>query len=198
MIEWAVAQRALPGQGVSGDLHLVAFHPRGVLLAVVDGVGHGPEATRAAETAVGVLRRQPAESVLALVQRCHEALRPTRGVVMTLASLDTGAETISWLGVGNVEGHLYRANGTFPACETALLRGGLVGAQLPSLSASVAPVHPGDLLVLASDGIRSDFEQSAVARGPPQRVADHVLQKYFKGTDDALVLVVRYLGLAHE
>ena len=197
--DWAVAQRALPGQGVSGDMHLVEAFPHGVLLAVVDGVGHGPEATLAATTAVDTLRGRPTESVHALVHRCHGALRHTRGVVMTLASWNALDETMTWLGVGNVEGLLIRADATSaPASETLMLRGGLVGAQLPSLSASVVPIFRGDLLILASDGIRNDFEHDIVLKASPKRIADHILEHYFKCTDDAMVLVVRYLGVSGE
>ncbi len=198
-IEWAISQKALPGQSVSGDLHLVAEHARGFLLAVVDGVGHGPEATRAAEIAVGKMQARPHDSVHSLINRCHIALQQTRGVVLTVVSLDTVDHTITWCGVGNVEGLLFRSDpAAQPSSETVLLRGGLVGAQLPVLYANVVPIDRGDLLVLASDGIRADFEQDVAVKSSPQRIADNILQKFFKGTDDALVLAVRYLGANHE
>lgn len=194
-ISWAVAHRALPGQSVSGDLHLVAPHDHGLLCAVVDGIGHGPEAKHAAEIAVETLRNHRWDSVHSLVNRCHAALNYTRGVVLTLVSLNAADHTITWCGVGNVEGLLFRANPrTQPPHESVLLRGGLVGAQLPVLYANVVPINPGDLLVLASDGIRPDFEQDVILKTTPQRIADSILQKYFKGTDDAMVLAVRYLG----
>lgn len=198
-IEWAVAQRALPGQGVSGDLHLVAYHSHGVLLAVVDGVGHGPEASVAARIAVDTLRDRPAQSVHSLVNRCHEALKGTRGVVMTLASWNGFDQTMTWLGVGNVEGLLLRADDSHGApSESALLRGGLVGAQLPALYANVVPLSEGDLLVLASDGIRNEFEHVISLKASPKVIADQILDGCFKGTDDALVLAVRYLGVRHD
>lgn len=194
-----MAHRALPGQGVSGDLHLVEPFPKGVLLAAVDGVGHGPEATLAAKIAVDTLRSCPAESVHSLVKRCHAALKNTRGVVMTVASWNGLDGTMTWLGVGNVEGLLFRCDGTTsPVCENVLLRGGLVGAQLPALYANVVPIIPGDLLILASDGIRNDFEHAVVTKAAPKRIADHILEQHFKGTDDALVLVARYLGWSHD
>jgi phosphoserine phosphatase RsbX len=194
-IEWAVAQRPLPGQSVSGDLHLVAPHDGGVLFAVVDGVGHGPEATYAAEIAVETMRDHPQDSVHALINRCHVALSRTRGVVLTVVSLNAVDQTITWCGVGNVEGLLFRADPhAQPPHESVLLRGGLVGAQLPALYASVVPISPGDLLVLASDGIRAEFEEDLIIKTAPRRIADAVLQRYFKGTDDAMVLAVRYLG----
>lgn len=198
LVDWAVAQKPAPGQTVSGDLHLVQPHDRGVLLAAVDGLGHGPEATLAATIAVETLARRPGDSVHALTKRCHEALTHTRGVVMTLATLDASDHTITWCGVGNVEARLFRHDaGATSMPESALLRGGTVGSVLPSLYASVIPVNPGDVLILASDGIWPDYEQDVPLLSPPQRIAAHVMQKYFKGSDDALVLVVRFLGTNH-
>ena len=40
-IEWSVASRALPGQSVSGDLHVVVPTADGALIGVIDGLGHG-------------------------------------------------------------------------------------------------------------------------------------------------------------
>ncbi|SDS41209.1 Stage II sporulation protein E (SpoIIE) [Opitutus sp. GAS368] len=190
-VDWAVAQKATPGQTVSGDRHLVQPHGRGVLLAVVDGIGHGPEAGRAAAIAVDALLQQPGDSVHALTKRCHAALALTRGVVMTLVALDLDDRTITWCGVGNVEARLFRVEAGFTTPESALLRGGTVGSQLPVLYANVIPVNPGDVLIMVSDGIRPDYEHDVPVKGPPQRIADHILQKYYKGTDDALVLVAR-------
>ena len=84
-IEWAVAQRALPGESVSGDRHVVLPHRRGVTLAVIDGIGHGPEAAKAAELAADTLRLMPDNNLLVHLNCCHLALANTRGVVMTLA-----------------------------------------------------------------------------------------------------------------
>src|SRR5690349_14448274 len=125
LVDWDVSSQPIAGQAVSGDLHLVKPTRIGVLLAVVDGVGHGDEATAAARTAVMVLENHAEESVITLVKRCHEALTRTRGVVMTVASLNALESTITWLGVGNVEGRLLRADAaaTHPR-ESVLLRGG--------------------------------------------------------------------------
>src|SRR5262245_31289366 len=89
VLEWHSAAQPIGGQTVSGDLHLVQEFDQGILLAVVDGVGHGDEATAAARAAIAILQEQAQESVIVLVRRCHEALKQTRGVVMTLVSLNT-------------------------------------------------------------------------------------------------------------
>lgn len=51
----------------------------------------------------------------------------------------------------------------------------------------------GDTLIFATDGIRSTFTEEMIAGGSPQRTADLIFAHYRKGTDDALVLVARYV-----
>ena len=58
--------------------------------------------------AIATLAAYAHEPIISLIRRCHEALRGTRGVVMSIASLNTHDRTMVWLGVGNVEGVLLR------------------------------------------------------------------------------------------
>jgi len=197
LIEWGVAARPLQGEAASGDLHVVQALSNGVLVAAVDGLGHGPEAAAAARSAVLTLEGYAHEPVISLIKRCHESLTRTRGVVMSLASFNALDNTMTWLGVGNVEGALLRADDTAsPARESILLRGGVVGYQLPALHASILPVTRGDVLILATDGIRGGFAEDVTLSDPPQQIAEQILARRASGTDDALVLVARYLG--HE
>jgi negative regulator of sigma-B (phosphoserine phosphatase) len=197
LIEWGVAARPLEGEAECGDLHVVQPFPKGVLVAAVDGLGHGPEAAAAARSAVVTLADYAHEPVISLIKRCHQRLIRTRGVVMSLASFNALDNTMTWLGVGNVEGLLLRADvAANPPRENVLLRGGVVGYQLPALHASILPVTRGDVLILATDGIRSGFVEDVTLSHPPQRIAEHILARRAGGADDALVLVARYLG--HE
>ena len=72
-----------------------------------------------------------------------------------------------------------------------------MGDKLPPLYAGVVPVNPGDLLILATDGIAAGFETELHLAQSPGRIADAILNRHFKGTDDALVFVGRYLGIRH-
>src|SRR2546421_418276 len=197
LIDWGVAASALPGQTQSGDLHLVKSVPTGVLLAVVDGLGHGADAATAARTAVATLDEHASESVLALLQRCHWALKGTRGVVMSLAFADRQQHALTWVGVGNVECMLFHAAGALssrPARASLVTRGGIVGSELPQVRAQVLPLAAGDLLIFATDGIRDAFSDGLQLETPPQQLAELILSQHGKGTDDALVLVARYRG----
>jgi negative regulator of sigma-B (phosphoserine phosphatase) len=195
MLEWALAARALEGEPESGDLHLIVAIPDGALLAVVDGLGHGPDAAAAARTAADALESHAAEAPDVGLRRCHQALRHTRGVAATVASLSARDETVTWLGVGNVEGMLFRAEPDADSrYELAPLRAGIVGLRMPVLRPALLSVQPGDVLVLATDGIRPGFDELVSRRESAESVADRILAEHGDAADDALVLVARYLG----
>jgi phosphoserine phosphatase RsbX len=197
LIDWGVAASALPGQLQSGDLHLVKPVPTGVLLAVVDGLGHGADAATAARTAVTTLDEHASESLLALLERCHAALKGSRGVVMSLAFVDRERNALAWAGVGNVECMLFHTHAATPstAARVSLVtRGGIVGSELPQVRAQVLPLAAGDVVIFATDGIREGFSDGLQFEAPPQQLAAHILSQHGKGTDDALVLVARYRG----
>jgi serine phosphatase RsbU (regulator of sigma subunit) len=182
-------------EDVSGDALVVAAFPGGALVAVLDGLGHGLEAALASREAARVLEEHPGDPVTVLLERCHEALRRTRGAVMTLASFDARASAMTWTGVGNVDAVLLRADrGAERPREALTTRGGVLGYQLPPLRAWSLPVSPGDTLVLATDGIRTGFVAGLEPQGSPLEVARSILARYARGTDDALVAVARYLG----
>jgi phosphoserine phosphatase RsbX len=195
LVEYGVATFTLPGHGQSGDHHVVRCNRDGVLIAAIDGIGHGEGAANAARAAVSILKAGADEPIIALVERCHEKLRSTRGVVLSLASIDPVHGMMTWLGVGNVQGVLTRVNGQKGnPKETLLLRAGVVGSRLPPLQANVLPVAKGDTLCFVTDGVSRDFAESVSVLGDPQKAADRILERCRIGTDDALVLVARLVG----
>ena len=195
LIEWGVARGAIPGEPESGDSHVVKAFPMGTLVAVVDGLGHGADAAAAARAATATLEHHAREPVVALIERCHHALTQTRGAVMSLASLNSRTGTMTWIGVGNVEGILlYVDPAGRPARTSLVTRGGIVGRELPPLRAVDVPVSAGNILLFASDGIKAGFADRLPFDASPQQLADQIFASHNKGTDDALVLVARYLG----
>jgi negative regulator of sigma-B (phosphoserine phosphatase) len=129
-VEVGVAGRALEGEDESGDCELVCAFPGGVLLGAFDGLGHGSEAAEAARRARATCERRAGASVISLVQWCHAELVGTRGVAMSLASLNVSEATVAWLGVGNVEGLLWQRDGAGRARQTVPVRRGRLLADL--------------------------------------------------------------------
>lgn len=195
MIEWGLSSRPIQGEVVSGDLEVVAPFPGGVLAAVIDGLGHGPDAASAAHRAGVLLAAEAGRPVQALVDLCHAALCGTRGAVLTIASIDASGSALSWIGVGNVDAVLWRADrGDGVLREAIVPRNGVVGFHLPPLRVVTLPISPGDMLVFATDGVRHGFASDSPLPATAQEHADYILGEYGKVTDDALVLVIKYLG----
>jgi phosphoserine phosphatase RsbX len=198
MLDCAWAGSALDRADESGDIQVLVPFEDGVLAALIDGLGHGPEAAHAAREAEQILQAHAGAALTELFELCHAGLRKTRGVVMSLAAFNGRTSTVDWFGVGNVEAVLLRAGSAAPerlrGHEAIGLRGGVLGYRLPPLKIATAEIFAQDLWVMVTDGIKSDFAREIVPDWDPQAIADWLLSRYARGTDDALVLVARYLG----
>ena len=198
LLDVGVASTTLSGESESGDLHLVRPVDGGVVVAVVDGLGHGQEAAIAARIAVETIDRHATAALPVLVERCHESLLGSRGVVMSVAQVDADRDIVTWVGLGNVKGVLVAADHVVGRPYTGLVtRSGIVGnasAGLPPVRPWVIPIQRRDVLVLATDGVRAEFGEDVNPADDAQHTAEHLLKQHSKGTDDALVLVARYLG----
>lgn len=192
-IDWAVCGRPLPGEGVSGDVAISVAGADQTVMAVIDGLGHGPEAAAAAECARDVIAVHPEEPPAVLLQLCHAALMHTRGVTMTVAAIDCGAHEIRWVGVGNVRAKLVRlVEGPEVQLVTrALLYSGTVGYTMPDVRVSSVALLPDDLVLMATDGIGADFFTDVAIGQPVDRIAASILERHGKPSDDALVAVAR-------
>jgi len=156
-------------------------------------LGHGPAAAAAAGIAIATLDRHIGAPVTQLLQHCHEALRGSRGVTMSLAAFNTENAMLTWIGIGNVECALLHRDAGLPS-DKLLLRNGVVGVRSPGIRAEEVPVRPGDILTMATDGVTAECALSVSMGGRLEDMADGILAHGGKGTDDALVLVARYRG----
>jgi phosphoserine phosphatase RsbX len=192
-LEWAVAVRPRPGEAVSGDAALVELDGNAAVVAAVDGLGHGAAAADASQRAVEALRGRAGTDADELVRLCHGALRGTRGAAVAIASI-TG-DALAWAGVGNVEGWIFGGAGAGRGRPTSLLlRPGVVGATLPPARPSRERLRRGDVLILVSDGISPRFADGLDPVGSPQRLAETIMRGHARASDDAVVVVARYLG----
>jgi negative regulator of sigma-B (phosphoserine phosphatase) len=109
--------------------------------------------------------------------------------------LDAHDETLTWLCVGNVEGRLIRrvADGRREG-RSLLMHSGIVGHHLPGLHPTVIGLQQGDIIAIATDGIRSEFEREIRMDLSPQRVAQRVLARCGRDSDDALIVIGRWIG----
>jgi negative regulator of sigma-B (phosphoserine phosphatase) len=195
VLERGVAGLAHAGEGRSGDVAVFAPFTGGGLVAVIDGLGHGDPAADAAEAASAILQAHADLPPQDLLERCHDELRRTRGAVMTLAWFDLDEGSLRWTGVGNVEARLVREGDDLGSrFASPVVLGGVVGYNLPQVRVGTVPLAPGDAVALATDGVAADYSVSLESGVAAQALADRILERHGKGTDDALAVVVRYLG----
>ena len=198
-IEWAAARRPLPGEEVCGDFPIaVDVGGSAALFGVADGLGHGKAAETAALRAEEVVNRSRAEPLDVLLQLCHRGLADTRGATITLARIDFEIGKLSWIGIGNVTADLVAKSAAGVQIRaSALLSGGIVGYRIPhALATHQVSITPGDLLVIATDGILEDHVMGIDFAAPAMTIAEHILHAYSRESDDALVLTARHRGVS--
>lgn len=194
-LERGVAGLAIEGEQNSGDLAVFAPYRHGGLVAVIDGLGHGDEAAAASATAAEVIKAHSNDAARPLLERCHQALRKSRGVAMTVVWFDLREKAVWWVGVGNVEARFVRGASVYgERHDSALVLGGVVGYNLPAIRPARTELMRGDAVAFATDGIDPNYAGTLTPHLPAQRLAERIFQQHHKGTDDALAVVVRYVG----
>jgi len=180
----------LAGEQACGDGWAASCDLDGATLLVVDGLGHGPEAAKAACAAVEALERFPSKPPEEVVQRAHEGLRITRGAALSVARIEYTGDALRFAGIGNVAatvvGHGSR--------RTMVSHNGIVGHNMRKVQEFTAPFPPGALCVMHSDGLQTQWnldDYPGLLGRAPAIVAGVLMRDFIRGRDDALVLVAR-------
>jgi anti-sigma regulatory factor (Ser/Thr protein kinase) len=183
----------LDGETACGDGWCVNQDGDRATILLVDGLGHGPNAAAAADTAIGVFRsieddRTPTEIVTML----HESLRSTRGAALAVAEVRRTPDgaTVNFCGVGNTVTALVG-----PAATRSLpSMNGTAGLSVRGLRPFTQPWRTGDLLVMHTDGLTTRWRLDAYPRvqeHDPAIVAALLNRDWSRGRDDATVLAFR-------
>jgi len=191
-LELGARQAPKRGQGECGDAWSWMRAGRWQRLCLVDGLGHGPLAASAAKDAISVfLEAREGDLPTDIINRCHHALKSTRGAVMAVAAIDAAAGTLSFAGVGNITGVVYS-----PAAAGSHLLSteGIVGYQMRTIRGVERTWARGDTLVLSSDGLSGRWNLGRYAnllQRHPVLVASVLFRDYARDNDDATVVVAR-------
>ncbi|MDT8447643.1 MAG: hypothetical protein RRB13_12190 [bacterium] len=184
-----VASRPHPKMSVNGDNFLVRSGPDFSFACVIDGVGHGQFAFKAAISARNYLEGHFHKPMTQLFQGAARACASTRGAVMAALTLDWRTHRISFASVGNIE---IRVKG--PKSYSFIHRRGVVGSRMPPFKPQEEVWEPGTLMVLFSDGIRTSWtwdEFADLYNEPSSKIASAMLNKLARDNDDATVMVIK-------
>lgn len=189
-LEFGVASRPHPGMTLNGDAFTIKRWGHYVLVAVIDGLGHGQYAHRAARTAQDYVNRHYDQSLPELFRGTGRACRATRGVVMALARFNWQQNTLTFATIGNIEARIVESS----TPVRFLIRRGIIGSNAPSPTVTEHPWYNHYILILHTDGLSThwqweDFPQ--LAQTSATRIAQELIRKLAKQNDDATVVVVR-------
>ncbi len=189
-VHWASASVPAAGETKSGDRAVVFANRSGALIAVVDALGHGREASEVADIAVAAIEANAEDELPSVLLLCHRELRGSRGAVVALARFEA-ADTLSWIAVGNVKTLIMRAQfGRTQAFATATAHAGVLGMHMPPTRSGGLVLRSGDVLVMASDGV-IDVEMET---GPWSSLGDaaaRIVECNRVPADDAILIAAR-------
>lgn len=197
ILEWHVESQPFGDESRSGDRGNVHIDGYRAFAFVVDALGHGHDAAHMADLAESHLTAVQLDVRLeSIIENCHRDFRGTRGAAICLAYLDARTNMLGWLSVGNIQAVRIRLDSHgMPQFESLIMRGGVVGDRLPELHASRILLEPGDMIVMASDGIGYGWYGEYQPNINAASLAKALLHRHCDGKDDALALAFRYFGL---
>jgi negative regulator of sigma-B (phosphoserine phosphatase) len=178
--------RPFKGLTICGD-SFVLEHRNGTLLAaVIDGLGHGYESSVAAERAVEVIREFAELSVEAILRRCHQELRVTRGAALGLLKIEESGEG-EFCGIGNIEVQALKGQAPSVFCLA-----GIVGHNMRTSKVMPFRMKTGDIYCVMSDGVSTRGNLKSCLPGAPEAVARRIVEQWGRAHDDATAVVLGY------
>ena len=189
-LEHASLIRPCMGERVSGDAVVLRPLEGGLFAAIIDVLGHGPDAHELTRVIDTFLERHATANVFDLMTRLHQRLKGTRGAAVGMCAVDSAAGSINYVGIGNTS--IRR----FGDSETRLISyDGVLGQNMRTPLLQSLKLASGDLLVLYTDGVSDRFTASdypGVVRHAPDAVVRNILDRFGKDHDDSAVIAIRY------
>jgi serine/threonine protein phosphatase PrpC len=181
-----------PGERLCGDAWICDCGPERTVLLLVDGLGHGWEASEAAQEAVATFRKRLQSQPGEILTYIHEALKKTRGAVAAIAEIRPREGTLVYAGVGNISA-VVLSRGT---SRSLVSHNGTLGVATSRVQEFKSEWPADGVLVIHSDGLHSRWDLSAASYAGllarhPALIGGALLRDFRRERDDASVIVVK-------
>ena len=215
-LDLGAATRGHPGMTLNGDAFVTKKRGESALVAVIDGLGHGQYAHRAAQKAREYVERHFDQPLISIFRGTGRACLATRGVVMALARFAIGDQNaefgthatdrktqanpavrnqqaalhVTFATIGNIEARVFGGPEPvgFRICR------GIIGANAPNPAITEHRWDPSNVMVLHTDGLTTRWRWEDFAHLASQsatEMAQGLLCALAKDNDDATVVVVK-------
>lgn len=190
-----VISQAMAGEPICGDAWSVSQGSGRVVVFVVDGLGHGPDAAAASRAALEAVQKNLHRDAPNLMEAVHGALRPTRGAAAAVALLQPESELCLFCGIGNIAASIRSAGKS----RSMVSHNGILGHQVRKMQEFQYPFPKGALLIMHSDGIATHWDLAAypgIEARHPALVSAALFRDHSRPRDDLTVLALRNEGRA--
>jgi len=179
-----------PGETLSGDGWTYVNTPAGKTIILVDGSGHGFLAHQAAQLAISVFRQNAGEPCMRIMEMIHRALFSTRGGAVAIARIDTKANVVRFVGVGNIVGALISGG----EVKRMVSQNGTAGMLKPRITEFTYSYEGAPTVLLHSDGLTAKWKLTdypGLVHAHPSIIAGLMFRDFRRGRDDASVIAMR-------
>ncbi|ASA55365.1 SpoIIE family protein phosphatase [Vibrio gazogenes] len=188
------------GESESGDGVFVRENNLGLMVGIIDVLGHGPEAAHLARQMESYLdARFHADASIypsltnelpQLLEQMHDHFRGSLGAAVTLVFFNLQTRCFQGVGVGNT---LMRKCGD--DWRTYFSQPGVVGEMIPTLNVFQGPFGDNERFLLTTDGIKENLDLGLchfAQYRPLQQFASFLVEHFGKPHDDMTVIVLEY------
>ena len=178
------------GEHECGDGWAIRYSSDHIRVVVSDGLGHGPLAAKATDSALSLFAVNDRSSPAQVIQTFHLALKPTRGAAIAIVDIDLVQNQATFAGIGNIGASLF----TGVKSRGMVSLNGIVGHQIARVAEFTYPCAPEDVLVLHSDGLSAHWKMEdypGLAYRSPSLIAGVFYRDYRRVKDDATIVVLR-------
>ena len=186
---FGVSQHSLRNDPACGDVWHLAFDGPRISALVIDGLGHGEDAERAARAGEKTFALAPFTTPVMLLEDIHRDMIGTRGGALAIAQFDGDVDALKFVGIGNIGACLIA-----PGKSRGLAsHPGIVGGQYRKAQPFDYAQVNGQLLIMYSDGLQSRWnlqDYPGLVHRHPAVIAAILHRDFCRGRDDVTVVVI--------
>lgn len=173
------------GEKFSGDRYLAIKRKSSMLCVVLDGIGHGKEASKVADMTYDAIKEFANDSLQRIIEQCQQSLENTRGIVISFMLVTEGKNSVEFYSVGNIETLLINAEKVVNLSTTP----GIFGAKKHPIRIINVDIPKESQLLMFTDGVGK-------IRGPVRQQLKkmntrhilHMLSSQWSGDDDVCII----------
>lgn len=191
LLPHAVIATNCPGEKVCGDGYHVKYLSDGLQVFLGDGLGHGPNALEAVQSAINIFKGSIEKDPVVVIRQIHEGVKKTRGLVATIVSVNYASGNWTICGVGNISTRIYMGINN----KTYTPYNGIIGHNIPrTLNNTIVPYCIHQILIMHSDGLRTRWnlnELTSIIKQDSGLIAAALYKDNLRGNDDATIIVAK-------